>query len=194
MMNMELKKEENILVIRINNEEKQYELGDMVLKEVSKQEIYEIRKKRIKSKKSGIIIKIDNSFYFCDATLENMKILSNIPVFEWHCCNRGNETITRGWSSKKDTTCKHLIANLQEDGGCPKVLNRFYSYNNKDLETSKRIEKYDFIKYGYEIIGLREELCVIECRNYEKAQKPDKINIESLIIKKRALREWSKEL
>ena len=62
MMNMELKKEENILVIRINNEEKQYELGDMVLKEVSKQEIYEIRKKRIKSKKSGIIIKIDNSF------------------------------------------------------------------------------------------------------------------------------------
>ena len=188
---MELRKEENILVIRKNNEEKQYKLGDIVLKEVTKQEIYEIRKKRIKSKKSGIIIKIDNSFYFCDATLENMNILFNIPEFEWHCCNRGCETLTKGWSSKKDTTCKHLIANLQEEGGCPKVLDRFYSYNNKELKTAKRIEKYDFIKYGYEIIGLKEELCVIECKNYERGQKPVKINRNSLMIKKRALREWS---
>ena len=54
--------------------------------------------------------------------------------------------------------CCHLIALSTEDGGCPKVVAK-----------SRRIERFDFIKKGYETsFTAKDSFIVMECDCFEK--------------------------
>ena len=57
--------------------------------------------------------------------------------------------------------CQKLSAASDEEGGCAKV---------RDVGKSKKIEKYDFIKEGYETFGVRfDSFIVLNCQCYVKA-------------------------
>ncbi len=54
--------------------------------------------------------------------------------------------------------CRHLIASSTEEGGCPKVV----AY-------SRRIDRFDFIKKGYETsFTAKDSFIVMECTSFEK--------------------------
>ena len=54
--------------------------------------------------------------------------------------------------------CCHLIARSAEEGGCPKVVAH-----------SKRIDRFDFVKKGYETsFTVKDSFIVIECESFQK--------------------------
>ena len=62
-------------------------------------------------------------------------------------------------------------------------------------EEKQEIEKYDFIKYGFQYCGYASEsLIVIECRNYETPDEKPKLEIKQISRLKRSLREFALEI
>lgn len=96
--------------------------------------------------------------------------------------------------------CDKAIATSDECGGCQKVRDRDFNEclsadvtKRKAMQDSKRIEKYPFIKAGYESFGVNQEtFMVAECDNY-KSYSPRKLmspeDKRNLLI---SLEEWYK--
>ncbi len=94
--------------------------------------------------------------------------------------------------------CDKAIATSDECGGCQKVRDREFNEcisqdvtKRKAMQDSKRIEKYSFIKAGYESFGVNQEtFMVAECDNYKNYSVRKVLPLEerrNLLI---SLEEW----
>ena len=125
------------------------------LHESNADEIFHNRLKRIPT----FVLKIDDSFWIAK--------ISKYPDFRCSSDKRINEHLC--------SSCARCRALISELGGCEKVRNlSVESYivlgNNwtEAVDMSKRIEKYPFIRYGYESIWtVTESFGVIDCDDYQ---------------------------
>ena len=97
------------------------------------------------------MLKKDNHLYLLDTVSEN-----DFNFGKSHLCS----------------SCKRCAAKPEKDGGCSKVLDRFPQRNVQEHRRwslrHSRVEKYSFIKLGYEKFNYDECFWVIECSNFEK--------------------------
>lgn len=125
---------------------------DFKLKEVSSEELLEIRKSGV----AGFVLKIGDKLYYTELT-------SNINLFSVNVC--GNHKCCCG-----QNMCKHLSAAIDEEGGCAKVRGHACG-----------IEQYDFITKGCETFGTRHDMfVVVNCANYEECPPKKKVSPEKL--------------
>lgn len=140
------------------------------LKKVTVDELVELRL----GEKPGIILKNEGEYWYAKA---NQKI-SLVSLGE-HLCN----------------SCRRCIPSSDEDGGCAKVRDVSVERKSRDetktlveiVEDSKRIEKYEFITSGIEVINSRQEgLLVLECENFMEYLKREPKPIEEVLALKQA--------
>ena len=149
----------NLYVITKDGEKK-YEL-----RKVTPKEIFYLRKVG----KPGFVLKLGDELFYAEVF---WKIHLNFPIneFEDHLCGK----------------CSKCRAVEDEFGGCKKV--RDCSFENymrsgssewNSLDLSKRIEKYDFIKAGYEIFNVKSEVFLVsECVKFSQIRQRPPIGFE----------------
>lgn len=146
---------------------------------------------RIKGTES-IIVKMEGKEIICPLSEVNrqvifMRRIQNIPTFvlkvdeklyvadiEYYY-NMNNNADDKLGQEHMCVDCMRCRALPEELGGCSKVRDcsiEAYSIEGNSysdaVDLSKRIEKYHFIKYGYEAFGVSHEVfCVGKCDNYE---------------------------
>ena len=188
-MKINLNLKEKKITIWKGNGSVQYSTKGINFKNVSKEEIEELRE----THDLIFILKLEDEFYYVPLPCPELSKLLSHSVFERNVCSYGNEECER----KKDMTCNRLLAASDVNGGCAMVRDIFRScYRGNDITVAeKQIEKYDFIKYGFQYCGYASEsLIVIECRNYETPDEKPKLEIKQISRLKRSLREFALEI
>lgn len=116
------------------------------LREVSKEQLYEIRSKKIPS----FIFKDGDKLFWTEIP-KTMNFMTKEFLGKFKCAPSGG-------------VCDRLSAASDEQGGCAKV---------RDIK--KCIESYDFIILGYEIFGTNFDVFhVAKCTHFKEA-KPQKV-------------------
>lgn len=109
--------------------------------------------------KPGFVLKSNDNYYYTEIP-KDLRFIACNTLLGGHCCRN----------------CRRLSAASDADGGCEKVRNASILYykeysNRKAIELSQRIEKYDFITFGFESFNtLHDALIVIECDHYESSR------------------------
>lgn len=121
--------------------DEQVEAKTFPLREVSLEELAELRKTKVPS----FVLKEDGRYYYAEIS-PYMTFISSSFLGEHKCAAAGK-------------VCNRLSAAQDEQGGCAKVRAR-----------STDIEKYPFITKGYETFGTegRDTFVVLECQHHEK--------------------------
>ena len=143
------------------------------LREVDEKELLLLRH----SGEPGFVLKLGNHLFYAKIR-EKMRLLSQEILGSQICSSKGNE-------------CKRFSAADDCDGGCAKVRDIGYdSYQREGRNTaqmlvkSKRIEKYAFVKKGYETFNtVSDAFVVLECNRYEERPpriKPDMAEINEI--------------
>lgn len=136
------------------------------LREVSREKILDYRS----SRRPGLVFVICGKYFY---TPISKSVIFHLGGHQ--CSLNGN-------------VCKHLSALPKELGGCPKVSDLLiYSINAKytTLRDSKRIEKYDFIQFGYETFNVPNPvLTVLECTYCEYSSPVHHYNDPTIPISK----------
>jgi len=90
-----------------------------------------------------LILKVENRFYGARIKWDMTFFSKETKIFD-HMCN---------------ADCRRMYARRDEDGGCEKVLDEF-----------TRIERYDWIKLGFETFHTKTDALVVgQCSHYEKS-------------------------
>lgn len=132
-----------------------------LLREVSPQTLLRYRS----SKRPGFVFKFENRYYFTEIP-KNLKLLAQTFKFDdinvnYHLCGKN---------------CRHASAADDRHGGCAKIRDftteTLYKVQGlsfvKSVASSSRIEKYDFIKLGFESFNTtRNCMYVALCQNYK---------------------------
>lgn len=121
--------------------DEQVEAKTFPLREVSLEELAELRKTKVPS----FVLKEDGRYYYAEIS-PYMTFISSSFLGEHKCAAAGK-------------VCNRLSAAQDEQGGCAKVRAR-----------STNIEKYPWITKGYETFGTegRDTFVVLECQHHEK--------------------------
>lgn len=122
---------------------------------------------------------------FCIAKSEGKYVITEIP---------SNLCLVNTLGPHLCNSCSHCYATSESYGGCSKVCDRHID-EHTDLpkplavEYSARLEKYDFIKKGFETIGCTScnAFIVLNCEHYvqDSARKRKKAFRDSVYIKTR---------
>lgn len=144
--------------VRIDKYRGEHLSKELLLKEVTEEELLMYRA----SKNPGLVFVFDGKHYYC-------------PIPQHFSLHLGAHQC-----SLNGKVCDHLSALPDEMGGCQKVKDFCIgSFNGRytDLKGSKRIEKYTFIKCGFEIFNVDfEHLVVLKCSHYKPAPSPKSLN------------------
>lgn len=106
---------------------------------------------------SSFVLKIDGKFYYTSIP-NNLNFVDSKSLGKHKCSSSGY-------------LCNRLSAASDKEGGCQKVRNK-----------SKYIEKYPWIKIGYETFGTKHDVfVVVKCEHYEncppsKSYTPTELN------------------
>lgn len=148
---------------------------DYPLVAISREELF---KKRMNIEDAGFVFKNEYDLFYTKIPKTTNFIAS--PLFSLkdkpHMCAH-SENLPNGGC------CNHLSALPTKLGGCDKVFCRsvkFYLSKNYSITDavmqSERIEKFDFIKIGYESFNTDVPfICVLNCTNYEDVPKRKKL-------------------
>lgn len=118
---------------------KQSESVELQLEEISKEELYILRRQ----KKPGFIYKVNNRIYYTQID-EEFNFLAKRTMGAHLCALNGKE-------------CQRFSAASDANGGCAKVRNK-----------SKCMENYSWIKCGYETFGVKmNAFVVLQCDHYQ---------------------------
>ena len=128
------------------------------LKAVSKEQLLKLRESELPI----FILKVgENLFFtFVEKNYISSGILGNI-----HNCSSGGATC-----------CERLSAASDDNGGCQKV---------RDIK--KRIENYNFVKLGYEVVNTENDCTIIGICNHFIEAKRKKISAREVAMRKMAV-------
>ncbi len=140
------------------------EIIDFPLRKVEKKEILQLRY----SGRPGFILKLGDDLYYGDITAD-VRIYNNLENFEKHMC----------------ATCNRCRAASDNMGGCQKVRDILPDDSamskKKKIAEDKRIEKYDFVKIGYETFNCKAEvLGIVKCTHYKKIRPRQAMDFQTL--------------
>lgn len=147
-------------IILDNVEEK-----DFTLKEIS---LDQLMKYRANFRSAGFVLKIKDSYFYARIP-KNLRIHS--PFFTLKGFKASSPVHLCGQS------CKRLSAAQDCDGGCQKVRDLSISvligeegFSKEDaLVLSERIEKYPFIRFGFESFNtVADAVYVLNCKHFSK--------------------------
>ena len=134
---------------------------------ITEEELLKIRKSGIPS----FILKVGKRLYYTSVP-KSFSINSNFTEIGRHMC---------AWCNR----CRAIDESM---GGCQKVSDCSIDVYQSEVGNlreailmSKRIEKYDFVKYGFETFNVSVEvLAVIKCKNYMSYRYKAPMEIEKV--------------
>lgn len=127
------------------------------LKAVSKEQLSKIRKKELPI----FILKVGKNLFF--TFTRNGYISSGILGNVHKCCYNG-------------ITCERLSAAPDDKGGCQKVR-----------DTKKRIENYEFVQLGYELVNTNNDCTIIGVCNHYVEEKRKSLPAREVARRKMAV-------
>jgi len=142
---------------------------DYPLREVTPRELFLLRT----SGKPGFVLKQEGKYYY--TTIPKQLTFHSREISGEHMCSRNGKV------------CSRLSAAEDCNGGCGKVrdLDPLAYINNKKfheaVRLSARIEKYPFIRSGYESFNTpTNSLVVLSCDNYQDEIREDPMFVSNL--------------
>lgn len=132
------------------------------LMEVTPEELYSFRKSQV----SSFVLKVDGKLYYTNIP-HDLNLVSSAILGAHKCAIAGHE-------------CKRLSAASDENGGCAKVRKH-----------SKYIERYPWIKTGYETFNTeRDSFVVVSCSHYEECPPRKNFSLGEINSAKLALAQF----